>query len=67
MEYAAIPRLAYTVSAGYDDDFRSGDNGVWDGEVKAIYSFTEKFSATASFTFIEGGDRAYGLSAVFKF
>lgn len=66
-EYTATRRFAYNASVGYDDDFRRGNNGLWDGEVKAIYAFTEKLSATASFTFIEGGNRVWGLSGVFKF
>ena len=58
-EFQLAPQVVVTASAGYDDDFESGDNGAFDATVTGHYWFTRQVGAFAAVSYIEGGN--YGL------
>jgi hypothetical protein len=66
-EFALTPKSTLAVSAGYSDDFKSGNNGVWDGTARANYWVTDKVAVVGTVSWLEGGDVAYTLGTVFRF
>lgn len=66
-EYDVNSRFSTAVSAGYNDDFESGNNGQWDGAVRANYWVTRSIAAVATVSVIERGNVAYSLGATFRF
>lgn len=67
VEYQVNAQLVLRGSVGYDDDFRKGDNGEFDGTVRANYWVTHNLSVFGEFALIEGGnlDFAGGVSVKF--
>lgn len=66
-EFPLTPRAALSVSAGYDDDFKSGNNGLWDGTARANYWATDKVALIGSVSWIEGGDVGFSIGAALRF
>lgn len=66
-EYAFCASFAARVSAGYTSDFDDDSNASFDGTIKGIYKISDRWSATASFSVIEGGHLGYAVGGVFKF
>jgi len=66
-EFRLTPRAALALSAGYDDDFKSGNNGLWDGTARANYWATDKVALIGSVTWIEGGDVGFSIGAALRF
>ena len=66
-EFPVTANLAVRVSAGYDDDFESGNNGAWDGTASVNYWVTKRVAALGSATWLEGGAVSYGVGVAFRF
>lgn len=66
-EYDVNSRLSTSVSAGYTDDFNSGDGSQWDGAVRANYWVTRSVAAVATVSLIERGHVGYSLGATIRF
>lgn len=66
-EYPVNSQIAVRVSAGYSDDFHQNSAGTWDGTLKGIYKFTEKFSGSAAISAIDGGHIGYTIGGIYKF
>lgn len=67
LEYDLNPTWSFTGSVAYDDDFKKGDNSSWTGTGAAHYWVTKDVAITGSIGWIEGGDVAYAISALWKF
>jgi hypothetical protein len=66
-EFVLTPKSSLSVSAGYDDDFKKGDNGLWDGTARANYWVSDRAAVLGTFTWFEGGDVGYTVGTVFRF
>jgi hypothetical protein len=67
LEYQVTQQFVLTVSAGYDDDFKSGDNSSFDGTVAGHYWITKQIALSAEVSLIEGGNVGYAVGATFRF
>lgn len=67
VEFAVAPKATVALSVGYDDDFKSGNNGVWDGTLRGNYQVTEKITAVGAVSWIEGGSVGFTLGAALRF
>lgn len=67
VEYQLTPQLVLTGLVDYGDDFRSGDNGSFEGTVKGHYWFTRTTAGFLSVSLIEGGHLGFIGGVTFKF
>ena len=67
VEVALDQKAAVSASVGYDDDFKSGDNGSWDGAVGLSYWVNATTALTAKISWIEYGDMSYTVGCSIKF
>lgn len=67
VEYELNSRVVLTATVGYDDNFNRGDNGLFDGTVRANYWFTRNVSGYAAVSIIEGGHAGFAAGVTLRF
>lgn len=66
-EIAVFEKTSVTVSGGYQDTFKKGNVGTWDGTVAVNYWATKDIVLGVTFSLIEKGDTLYGATVGYRF
>ena len=67
IERSVNDKVSASFSVGYDDDFRSHSDGLWNVAVGGTYAFCPKVVGTAKISYIEYGSVGYTVGLAYRF